>query len=321
MPLGPACGVTGELAATRSSDRASLCGRSKGGLMIKSILVPATGSNSDNAVFASALAIARVFDAHLDFLHVRVDAAAVAAMMAIDGAGTVMVAGLVDKIDEEAKNREGTARELFDRFCEREQVAVTDAPMSGARLAPSAKWLQEVGDEAHWVAEHGRSADLLVIGRPRGDQGVAINTIERALLGSGRPLLIPPATPFAAFPDAVVIAWKAAPEAARAVTAAMPLLHTAKQILIVTVAEERGLSDDESTRLMTTLHWHGLNASTRHLQPGQAGAAGTLLATAGELGALVVMGAYGHSRVREWIFGGFTEHVLRGAEVPVLMMH
>jgi len=289
--------------------------------MIKSILVPATGSDSDNAVFASALAIASIFDAHLDFLHVRVDAAAMAATMAMDGAGSVLVTGLVGKIDEEANRREGMARQLFDRFCEREQLGVADAPTPTARPAPSAKWLQEVGDEAHWVAEHGRSADLLVIGRPRGDQGVAIDTIERALIGSGRPLLIPPATPLAAFPESVVIAWKATPEAARAVTAAMPLLHNAKQVLIVTVAEERGLSDDESNRLMTTLHWHGLNASTRHLQPGQAGAAGTLLATAGELGALVVMGAYGHSRVRQWIFGGFTQHVLRSAEVPVLMMH
>ena len=289
--------------------------------MIKSILVPATGSDSDNAVFASALAIARAFDAHLDFLHVRVDPAAVTATMAMDGAGSVLVTGLVDKIEEEANRRGETARQLFQRFCEREQLALANAPKSGARPAPSANWLQEVGDEAHWVTEYGRSADLLVIGRPRSDQGVAIDTIEQALLNSGRPLLIPPATPLAAFPETVVIAWKAAPEAARAVTAAMPVLHIAKQILIVTVAEEHGLSDDESARLMTTLHWHGLSASTRHLQPGQAGAVGALLAAVGELGALIVMGAYGHSRVREWIFGGFTEHVLRGAEVPVLMMH
>jgi nucleotide-binding universal stress UspA family protein len=101
----------------------------------------------------------------------------------------------------------------------------------------------------------------------------------------------------------------------------MPLLSKAKQIQIVTVAEEQGLSDEEGARLMTSLAWHGFNVSTRHLRPERLGAADTLLATAVEEGALVVMGAYGHSRLREWMFGGFTEHVLRGAAVPVLMMH
>jgi nucleotide-binding universal stress UspA family protein len=72
---------------------------------------------------------------------------------------------------------------------------------------------------------------------------------------------------------------------------------------------------------MTALGWHGLNVSTRHLRPDRLGAADTLLAAATEEGALVVMGAYGHSRLREWVFGGFTEHVLRRAAVPVLMMH
>ena len=61
--------------------------------------------------------------------------------------------------------------------------------------------------------------------------------------------------------------------------------------------------------------------STRHLQPDTGGAVDTLLAAALEDQALIVMGAYGRSRLREWIFGGFTRHVLRGAEVPVLMMH
>jgi nucleotide-binding universal stress UspA family protein len=73
--------------------------------------------------------------------------------------------------------------------------------------------------------------------------------------------------------------------------------------------------------LATSLRWHGFDVSARHLQPGAAGAADTLLAAAREEAALVVMGAYGHSRLREWVFGGFTRHVLRGAEVPVLMMH
>ncbi|MGA7264092.1 MAG: universal stress protein [Stellaceae bacterium] len=287
--------------------------------MIKTILVPATGNQTDDAVFASALAVARAFDAHLDVLHVRVNAAAMVAAMATDGSGAAMVSGLIERIDEEATRREDAARQLFQRFCERERVAIEDAP-TGQR-SPTAQWLREIGDEAYWVREYGRATDLLVIGHPAGDQGVSIDTIEAALVGTGRPVLIVPATPMVWLPETIVIAWKAAPEAARAVTAAMPLLSRSKRILIVTVAEEQGLSDEEGARLMTSLAWHGLNASTRHLRPERLGAADTLLAAAAEEGALVVMGAYGHSRLREWIFGGFTEHVLRGAVVPVLMMH
>ncbi len=287
--------------------------------MFKTILVPATASDSDNAVFSSALTVARAFDAHLEFLHVRVDPAAMAATMATDGSGAAMITGLVERIDDEAGQRENAARQLFQRFCEREHLVTAEAP--SGQPAPSARWLGQVGDEAYWVAHYGRSADLVVIGRPVEAQGVAADTIESVLLGSGRPVLIPPATPLAALPETIVIAWKAAPEAARAVTAAMPLLSAAKQILIVTVAEEQGLSDEEGARLATGLRWHGLNASTRHLQPDTGGAVDTLLAAALEHQALIVMGAYGRSRLREWIFGGFTRHVLRGAEVPVLMMH
>jgi len=287
--------------------------------MIKTILVPATGNQTDDAVFTSALTAARAFNAHLGFLHVRVDAAAMVAAMATDGSGAVTVSGLVERIDEEASRREDAARQLFQRFCERERLAIEDTP--AGKQSPTAQWFRQTGDEAYWVREYGRAADLLVIGRPADDQGVSIDTIEAALVGTGRPVLIVPAVPLVSLPETIVIAWKAAPEAARAVTAAMPLLSKAKQILIVTVAEEEGLSDEEGARLMTALGWHGLNASTRHLRPDRLGAADTLLAAAAEQSALVVMGAYGHSRLREWVFGGFTEHVLRGAAVPVLMMH
>jgi len=287
--------------------------------MFKTILVPATGSDTDHAVFASALAVGRAFDAHLEFLHVRVDAAAMTAAMSADGSGAAMIGGLVEGIEQEAGQREERAKAVFQRFCERERLTIAETPTGQA--GPSAQWLREVGDEPYWVAEHGRSTDLLLIGRSGDDQGVSVDTIESALLRTGRPVLILPTTALAALPETIVIAWKAVPEAARAVTAAMPLLSKAKKILIVTVAEEQVLSDEGAASLMTSLIWHGFDASTRRLQPDRLGAADTLLAAAAEEGALVVMGAYGHSRLREWIFGGFTEHVLREASVPVLMMH
>ena len=288
--------------------------------MIKTILVPATGSDMDVAVYRSALTVARAFAAHLEVLHVQLDATAMAATtMALDAGGGATVIGLVDQIEEEAGRREAKARQTFQEFCARERLVLADTPI--AQGVPSAQWLRQIGDEAHWVAQLGRSADLLIIGRRTDDPELSVGMIETALFGSGRPVLILSAAGLATLPETIVIAWKATPEAARAVGAAMPFLSAAKQIFVVTVAEDRDLPDEEGARLLTSLRWHGFNASMRRLPPGPQGAASTLLAAAAEQGALVVMGAYGNSRMRQWVFGGFTRHVLRGAEVPVLMMH
>jgi nucleotide-binding universal stress UspA family protein len=287
--------------------------------MIKTILVPATGSDDDISVFASALAVARRFDAHLEFLHVRPDAAAVAVSMASDGGGATMVGSLIARFEEEADQRENKANQQFQSFCQEKALALCDAPP--APPSPSARWLRQIGAEPYWIAEYGRAADLLVIGRPSTDGGFSLETIEAALVDSGRPLLIPPAAPLATLPETVVIAWKATREAARAVTAALPFLQIAKQIVIITVAENQRAPGEDADRLMAGLRWHGVPISVRHLPADGQSPAETLLTAAREHAALLVMGGYGHSRLREWIFGGFTLHVLRGCEVPVLMAH
>lgn len=178
------------------------------------------------------------------------------------------------------------------------------------------------GLKSYCLLEYARVADLLIIGRPSDDQIAPSDVLESVLLNSGRPLLIPPSARIAALPDTVVIAWKATSEAARAVTAAMPFLSIAKQIVIMTVAEdETTLEEEGAARLMANLRWHGFSVSVRRLEPDAQGAAETLLAAAREQPALLVMGGYGHSRLREWIFGGFTQRILREAEIPVLIAH
>src|SRR5262249_55571591 len=130
--------------------------------MIKTILVPATGSDMDIAVFRSALTVARVFAAHLEFLHVHVDAMAMANRMVSQvevGVGDTAVTRLIDQIEEDAGRLEATARQSFEEFCTRERLALADMPI--AQGAPSAQWLRQIGDQAYWVAELGRSADLL----------------------------------------------------------------------------------------------------------------------------------------------------------------
>jgi nucleotide-binding universal stress UspA family protein len=140
------------------------------------------------------------------------------------------------------------------------------------------------------------------------------------LFDSGRPLLIPGSAPVA--PDTVAIAWKSTREAARAVAAAMPFLATAKRVVILAVAEDSKAGRGDVARLVVALQRHDIAAEARHMEAGSRSAADTLLGAAREFGAgLLVMGGYGHGRLRELVFGGVTERVIGGAAIPVLMAH
>lgn len=290
--------------------------------MIKTILVPAIGTETDAASLSAGLVVARHFAAHLEVLHVRMDAAEMAVTMSAEGATATLVSGLIERLEAESDQREKKARAAFDAFCRSERLPLAKAPDDKAAIGPSAEWLRQTGSEPYWVTSYGRAADLIVLDRnPEGD-GFSVDTIETALIDSGRPLLIPGAAPLTALPETMVIAWKPTREAARAVHAAMPILALAKQIVILTVAEDETTSDREvAARLLGNLRWHGLTVSGRHIPPGAEGPAGTLLAAASEQDALLVMGGYGHGRLREWIFGGFTQHALAHAAVPILIAH
>jgi nucleotide-binding universal stress UspA family protein len=288
--------------------------------MIKTILVPATGSDTDPSVFAAALAVARPLGAHLGFLHTRLDAAAFATAIMPEVSSGHVVVDMISKYEEEAEQREQKARQLVEAFCQREGLIFVEPPSTHPDR--SATWFREDGSESYWLAEYARTADLLVIGRPNADQRFPSDMLETALIYSGRPLFIPPSIPMSTLPDKVVIAWKPTREAARTVAAAMPLLSVAREIVIMTVAEsETTMQEEGATRLMTNLCSDGFSTSVRRLEPGAEGPAEALLAAAREQGALLVMGGYGHSRVRQWIFGGFTQRVLREAEIPVLIAH
>ncbi len=289
--------------------------------MIKTILVAATGNDGDAATFAAALAIARPFAAHLDMLHVRLDPVALAVAMTTDAGGGALAAGLIEQLEKDSQERERRAQEIFTRFCADAGLAAISAPPSANAASPSAEWHVETGEEPRWMATYGVAADLIIAPRATGDEeAVARATLEAVLLESGRPILIPAATTMPAAFERIAIAWKPTPQAARAVAAALPFLARAKETLVVTV-EEAAAERDDSDRLVQNLAWHGIRATTRQLKPGSEGAATTLLAGIGGHADLLVMGGYGHSRLREWVFGGFTQLVLAGAPLPALIAH
>jgi len=287
--------------------------------MIKTILVPATGNETDAAGYAAALPIARLFAAHVDALHVRLDPVEVGVAMSTEGAGGTLLEGIIDSLGRDADEGEAKARASFAAFCAREGLPLVAAAGNGA--TPSAQFHVETGQEARWVIAYGLTADLAIAtkGLPGAD-AVPRSTLESLLLETGRPLLIPgTAAPSQDFADRVAIAWKPTRQAARAVAYAMPFLARATEVAVLTVEEEGG--GDDAERLVGYLAWHGVNAHADRLAPGADGAAATLLAAASAKAGLLVMGGYGHTRFTEWVFGGFTQLVLDHAELPVLMAH
>ncbi len=283
------------------------------------ILVPATGEDADAPVFATALAAARMLDGHLAFLHVRPD---MRQEIAAFSAGDFGIGAGIDKaiavLEEDADTREQAAVKSWQAFCARESIVQTDSP---GPKGITAEWLSEIGNLPAWLAEHGRAADLIVSGRGRTDTGAALDVIESALLETGRPVLIAPETTPGPLNDVVAIAWKDTAEAASAVAAATPLILTARRVVIFTV-EEAAEEDRSPRRLLRSLRWHNPNTSLECLKRNGETPATVLLEAATKAHAsLLVMGGYGHTRLREAVFGGFTRAVLEQAPLPVLIAH
>ena len=144
---------------------------------------------------------------------------------------------------------------------------------------------------------------------------------ETALLCSGRPLLLAPPTPREEIGTRVAIAWDGSAEAARAVGAALPFLHTAEVVTVISVAED-GKIESPVEDLARYLSWHGIQANTRNIGLDSRSVGEAILgAVRHESADMLVMGAYSHSRTCEMLTGGVTNSVLQHMTIPVQMSH
>ncbi len=170
-----------------------------------------------------------------------------------------------------------------------------------------------------------RRFDIAVVGQAPRDQGVSDELlIEGALFGSGRPVIVVPqiqAQPIKL--DNVMVCWDGSRPAARAIGDAVPLLERAKAIEIVVVTGERDKSGEiTGANMKRHLARHGINVEIKRIAAGSADVQTAILAHAADTAAdFIVMGGYGHSRLREFILGGVTRSILKSMPVPVLMSH
>ena len=220
---------------------------------------------------------------------------------------------------------EVVARRL-NEFGEAQHAAEKAFRNAAAGLA-AVDWRAPAGTPIDAAVAHGHCTDLFILGqRDAATSSFGDALVTNVLLSAGRPTLVVPYTGApASVGENVLVAWNGGREAARAIGDALPLLERAKHIDIVAVDDdaEPGVAERlAGARLDAWLRAHGIAASVERQEVRDIGIGEWLLDRAADLGSdVIVMGGYGHARMRELVLGGVTRTVLRSMTVPVFMAH
>jgi nucleotide-binding universal stress UspA family protein len=222
----------------------------------------------------------------------------------------------VDLIELQREENSKAANAAVSRF----EAATKTAGVSAETRVLDAT----LGGAAALFGQIARRFDVAVVGQAQREHGASEELmIEGALFESGRPVVLVPYIQKQGLTlDRVLACWDGGRMSARAIADAMPFLERAKAVDIVIVAEER--KNDEITGANMTEHLarHGVTANVKRIARGDLAIADVILDYAADSGAdFMVMGGYGHSRLREFILGGVTRGILGSMTVPVLMSH
>lgn len=281
-------------------------------MAFKTIIACLTAPETAPAVSTAALRIAEQHEAHMVGFHV------------IPRVPIYGLAGMEYPI--EIINREEEA--LRERAKEIEKLFVDAVKKSASATNVASEWRTREGsfsDLSAAVLQQLPEGDLIVMSQFAGAENDPETTAE-IIMGAGRPaLMIPDNANPKAIGTHAVIAWNNTREAKRAVYDALPLLQRADSVVILSIKPGGINTDDERASaedLISALSRHGVKAGFKSTGPTSISVADELLSRiADESCDLLVMGCYGHTRLRELIFGGVTRHVLKHMTVPVLMSH
>jgi nucleotide-binding universal stress UspA family protein len=259
-----------------------------------------------------AAALAERFQAHLIGLHNTLSAPPPPHRGYLDRR---LLGPVYREFDERMQAQSEAARKLFDRVT--------------ARPALSTEWRNAGGYPSDAAALHGRYVDLIVLGQtdPDDPEAPLFRPLpEEVALGVGRPVLVMPyAGDVKEIGRRVPVGWDASRAATRAINDAMPLLAGAASVTVLSIDPETGSAthgDVPGADIALHLARHGVTATVESMVSGGIGIGNALLSRAADLGAdLLVMGCYGHSRLRELVLGGASRSVLQSMTLPVLMGH
>lgn len=287
-------------------------------MSIASILVLVEGDESSSAVVRAAFELAQRHDAYLEVLHVRPDPRDAIPLMG-DGMTGAMVTRVMTEIRERSETQAAEARRLFEEACQTADLPVRDADEQEPRRGRAA-WRMVEGRPETALVDCGLLFDLLMIARPDPEkEGSAASGLETALFEIGGPVLVVPPDHTGRIGERAIVAWNGKRESARAMTAALPLLKRAKAVRVLSVAEGDSRANPRAAAQRLALH--RIDAQAVEVPEGRPAGEALLQEISDQHADLLVMGAYGHSRLRQFVIGGVTRRLLAEAPVPVLMAH
>ena len=274
--------------------------------MIKDIVVNLSVSGGPAGDYA--ISVASAFDAHLTGIAFIYDP-----IVPVSGTGYIPA----EVIESQQADNEAAAKTAVDRFAE----ATRRAGLSAEPLSLTAS-LAGAGEQFGRIA---RRFDLAIAGQAEPDSSSVDEIIaETALFESARPVILVPYIQKAPLKlDNVMVCWDGSRQSARAIADAMPLLGKAGRVEIVIITNERGKQDEiEGADMGEHLARHGLKIDVHRIAGGNIDVADALLSHAADSGAdFMVMGGYGHSRLREFVLGGVTRSIFKSLTIPTLMAH
>jgi nucleotide-binding universal stress UspA family protein len=276
--------------------------------MVKDIIVNLSVAKEGSVVGKYAVSVAAALEAHLTCVAFIYDP-----VVPISGAGYIPA----EIIETQREDNETAAEAAIKSF----SAATDQAGISAEPLMPSAS-LAAAGDQ---FARMARRFDLAIVGQAQPEISSMEQIIaETTLFESGRPMMMVPYIQKAPFKtENVMICWDGSRTAARAVADAIPIIRNGGRVEIVMVANERGKQDEiEGADIGQHLARHGLKVDVHRIAGGNIDVGNALLSHAADSGAdFMVMGGYGHSRLREFVLGGVTRSIFESMTVPVLMSH
>ena len=274
-------------------------------MSIKTILVHVNSDDESHFQVKTAIELALKFEAHICGLYV------IERLNLPTYAGAYIPAGVLQAHDQAEQERADKAKVDFNAMV--------------GKAGCTSEWHSVQGYTDQQINSFARYSDLIVVGQAQ-EHNVLSNEIsieDHILIDSSRPILfVPYIGNSSSIGNRVLVAWDGSREAVRAVTDALPFLKNAEDVEVVCVKKSETQNNDSLTNICKFLKNHNVNASGNVVVSKDISVADTLLSRAADHNIdLIVMGAYGHSRLREYIFGGVTQYMLKHMTVPILMSH